>query len=500
LTEAVLRARVSSKEQEEEGFSLPAQIRPLRDYAAANRIVIVREFVDVETSKASGRAGFSELVGFLKKHPSCRTILVEKTDRLYRNLKDWSTLDELGVTIHFVKENVIIGPESRSSEQFVHGIKVLMARNYSLNLGEETTKGMQEKARAGLYPSYAPVGYRNTDGPNGKRIIVPDADGVVITQLFDQFGTGEHSIESLVKKLRGEGVTLRGRKPGKSTVHQILRKRLYTGDFDWDGRTYCGSHEPLVTGECWQRVQGLLDARAESKIRKVKHTFAFTGLIRCGHCGCLLVGEIKKGRYVYYHCTGNRGKCPEPYARQEIFTETFASLLQDLVIPRPILEWLGDAVRQSDRTEQAAREDSVKRLEARYDQVQARIKTMYADKLDGRITSEFFEENAADWRSEQQALLQKIQNIRRATPAPGDQAIDSLQSTSRSAELFLQQPPAEQRRLLQVVVEKAAWQDGTLRATLFEPFEILRHSNQESIRKEKEIAGSGRDSVIWLLR
>ena len=140
---------------------------------------------------------------------------------------------------------------------------------------------------------------------------------------------------------------------------------------------------------------------------------------------------------------------------------------------------------QSDRTQQAAREDSVKRLEARYDQVQARIKTMYTDKLDGRITSEFFEENAADWRREQQALLQKIQNIRRATPAPVDQAIDSLQSTSRSAELFLQQPPAEQRRLLQVVIEKAAWQDGTLRTTLFEPFEILRHSNQESYQKRK---------------
>jgi len=28
-----------------------------------------------------------------------------------------------------------------------------MARNYSLNLGEETVKGMTEKARAGIYPS-----------------------------------------------------------------------------------------------------------------------------------------------------------------------------------------------------------------------------------------------------------------------------------------------------------------------------------------------------------
>jgi site-specific DNA recombinase len=45
------------------------------------------------------------MVQYLKKHKAtCRTILVEKTDRLYRNPKDWVTLDELDVEIHFVKE------------------------------------------------------------------------------------------------------------------------------------------------------------------------------------------------------------------------------------------------------------------------------------------------------------------------------------------------------------------------------------------------------------
>ena len=38
------------------------------------------------------------------------------------------------------------------------------------------------------------------------------------------------------------------------------------------------------------------------------------------------------------------------------------------------------------------------------------------------------------------------------------------------------------------------------RTTLFEPFEILRHSNQESYRKEKENSGSGRELGIWLPR
>src|SRR6266567_1926357 len=125
--QAILRARVSSKEQAEEGFSLPAQIRPLQEYAVRNGIIIIQEFIDIESAKTGGRAGFNDMVAFLKAHhATCQTILVEKTDRLYRNIKDWAVLDELGVTIHFVKENVIIGPESRSNDQFVHGIKVLM--------------------------------------------------------------------------------------------------------------------------------------------------------------------------------------------------------------------------------------------------------------------------------------------------------------------------------------------------------------------------------------
>ena len=119
-------------------------------------------------------------------------------------------------------------------------------------------------------------------------------------------------------------------------------------------------------------------------------------------------------------------------------------------------------------------------------------------KIEGRREQEFFEKQSATWRREQDGLLLKIQEIQNATPAPIDQAVDMLKLTSQTSELFLAQPASEQRRFLQTVVEKAAWQDSALRTTLFEPFEILRHSNQESNRKEKEIAGSGRDSGIWL--
>jgi DNA invertase Pin-like site-specific DNA recombinase len=113
------------------------------------------------------------MVGYLKAHPAVRLLLVEKTDRLYRNLKDWVTVDDLDVEIHFPKEGVVLSRGSRSSEKFMHGIKVLMAKNYIDNLSEEARKGMQEKAEQGIWPTVAPLGYRNRTGPDGKKLSSP---------------------------------------------------------------------------------------------------------------------------------------------------------------------------------------------------------------------------------------------------------------------------------------------------------------------------------------
>jgi len=128
--DGVVYARVSSKEQEKEGFSIPAQLKLLREYALSDGIRVVEEYVDVATAKKAGRSSFGEMVGYLHKNPETSIILVEKTDRLYRNLKDWVTLDDLDLEIHFVKESVVLSPDARSSEKFMHGIKVLMAKNY----------------------------------------------------------------------------------------------------------------------------------------------------------------------------------------------------------------------------------------------------------------------------------------------------------------------------------------------------------------------------------
>jgi site-specific DNA recombinase len=501
LMKAVLYARVSSKEQREEGYSIEAQVRLLREYAVNLGFIITEEFIDVESASKSGRTGFNAMLAYLRKQPSCRAILVEKTDRLYRNLKDYAILDvkDWGIHIHLVKEAEILSPDSKSSQQFVHGIKVLVARNYSQNLGEETIKGMTEKARAGMYPSCAPIGYRNVDGPGGKRVIVPDSDSApVIRHLFDLFASGDFSLKELATKARNDGVTLRGPRIHKSTLHQILRKRLYSGDFDFNGQTYKGSYEPLVPKETWERVQSLLDSHGKTNRHRIRRDFPFSGLVRCGHCGCMLVAEIKKGRYTYYHCTGHRGKCDEPYTREELLVEQFARTLGELVIPRDIAEWLQATYVESDLTERAARERTIKQHEAQCERMEAKIEMLYSDRLDGRISASSYDLKAAEFRAQQHTILRNIEQIRSSAPAPVEAALDLMRLTSRTATLFRQQSGHEQRRLLRTIVKTASWQGGELRMEFEQPFEILRGSNLANRSKEMQKPGADHDSEIWL--
>jgi len=75
---------------------------------------VSQEYVDIETAKRVGHTGFTAIVDFFRKQRPSKTgtdarriLLVEKTDHLYRNLKDWVTLDDLNLEIHLVKGNVI---------------------------------------------------------------------------------------------------------------------------------------------------------------------------------------------------------------------------------------------------------------------------------------------------------------------------------------------------------------------------------------------------------
>ena len=505
--QGVIYARVSSKEQEKEGFSIPAQLKLLREYAAAQGFTVAQEYVDVETAKQTGRIAFGEMIAYLKAHPAVRVMLVEKTDRLYRNLKDWVTVDELEAEIHFPKEGVVLSRESRSSEKFMHGIKVLMAKNYIDNLSEEVRKGMQEKAEQGIWPTMAPLGYRNITGGDGKKIIATDPElGPIVSKLFQWYATGQYSLRETARKAREAGLLYRksGGNVPMSAVHSILRNRLYTGWFEWNGKLIEGRHEPLVSVELWERAQDVLNGRYAKKHRRMTHCFAFSGLIACSKCGCSVVGEIKKQHYIYYHCTGyadkcqgNPASCRRKYVREEVLERQFTELLGRLRFDDEVLAWVREALHASQADQRREHCAAIERLRAEYDRFERRIEAMYIDKLDGKIGEDFYNKMAGQWREEQSRCLRDIERHQKAEQSYMDEGVRILELAQNALALFERQPAREKRRLLNFVLSNCSWEDGQIAAAFRQPFDLLAETTAVTAHREGENTGGPPKNEIW---
>ncbi len=485
--QCVIYARVSSKEQEKEGFSIPSQLKLLNNYAALNGNKVAKEFVDVETAKLSGRTGFTDMVAFLKKNQNIKTLLVEKTDRLYRNLKDWVILEELDLEIHLVKENVVLSDSSRSSEKFMHGIKVLMAKNYIDNLSEETKKGMQEKAEQGIWPSCAPMGYKNVQRDDGKKIIVIDDDiAPLITKIYEWYASGNYSVKEVTRQAKECGLVAKKSKAPlpQATVHKILRNRLYCGEFDWNGQIHKGSHQPIITKELWLHVQDLLEHKLGNRRKVAKHNFAFSGFIRCDTCGQCLIGDIKKHKYIYYRCGGCKNTVQKPYVKESVIEEQFNRVLQTLKFDDDVLQWVSNALKESNQDKQKHHEEAISRLQAQYNKLTARINTMYIDKLDGKISSEFFDTKSAEWKSEQEEILEQIQKHQQANHIYINEGVRLLELAQTACSLFKGQDAAEKRKLLNFVISNSVWDGKNLKAEFKQPFDIIAESK---IKIESEI-------------
>ena len=291
MKDAVIYTRVSSREQQQEGFSLGAQSKLLREYADRNRFQITRAFEDVETAKASGRTQFNGMVSWFKRNRSCRVLLVEKTDRLYRNFRDAVTLEDLDIEIHFVKEGSAISKDSGSQTRLIQGIHLVLARNYSENLREEVKKGMHEKLSQGGFPGLAPFGYRNNKAE--RTIEIDPVDSNTVLRLFEMYRTGAHTLSTITSAIRIET----GKTISRCNVHRILKNRFYIGSIEWMGRTFAGSHPLFVNRQTFEEVQSILAGHNRPKYSK--RDIAFRGLMTCAYDDCMVTGEVQKAKYVY---------------------------------------------------------------------------------------------------------------------------------------------------------------------------------------------------------
>jgi site-specific DNA recombinase len=473
MKSAVIYARVSSKDQEREGYSIPAQLKLLREYAQNNDFKVEREFVDIETAKMAGRKNFTEMVRYLEKSPTCRVVIAEKTDRLYRNLRDCLTLEDMNVEIHLPKEGQIISRDSRSQAKLIHGIHVVLARNYIENLKEEVKKGMREKAEQGIYPSRPPLGYRNNKMAH--TIEIDPVRAPIAKRMFELYATGGLSLQLVWKTLKGEfDIAL-----SKSHVEKLLKNPFYAGTFYWDGRLYPGTHEPLVSRTLFDQVQGVFRSHNQPKYRK--RVFAFGGMLRCAYDNCTVTAEIKKNRYTYYHCTGYRGKCALPYIREEELGERLGQVLKNIHIPNDVLAQLEQSWLHNRSRAAAHGKSENERLNDRLVQVRRRIEQAYLDKLDGKITETFWAAKSSEWHQEEQQILMAVQAVQRQSPERILDSMRILELANKAYFLYLEQPLTEKAKLLRIVLSNCKIDAASVDPTYRKPFDLIfqRVKNEE---------------------
>ena len=307
LTPAALYARVSSDRQDVD-LSVSAQLRALKDYARANGYSVAREYVDeAESGRVADRPQFREMIeeGGKPQAPF-EVILVWKFSRFTRKREHAvafkSLLRRKGVRVVSITEHADDSPTGKLLEAIIESVDEF----YSENLAEDVVRGMREAASRGFFlGSKAPFGYRRVKVSDGVKerptLEVDPATAPVVKEIFET--------------LNDRGVTNRGKRWYKGTLHYVLRNEAYTGAAVW-GRTSKGekAQDPvrvegawpvLIPRELFEDVQQAMRERAPKVQRpgRVGSKFLLSGLLKCGVCGRPYSGQgAKSGQFAYYVC------------------------------------------------------------------------------------------------------------------------------------------------------------------------------------------------------
>ena len=239
----------------------------------------------------------------------------------------------------------------------------------------------------------------------------------------------------------------------------------------WEGKTYQGKHPPLVSSGLFNRVRQVFQGHNRPRYRK--HEFAFSGLLRCAYDECSVTAEIKKEKHIYYHCTGYRGKCDLPYFKEHELGDRLGRVLRDIHIPDEVLGPLERAFQDDQvRAEKGKRQEMV-RLNQRLASVRQRMDQAYMDKLDGKISEDFWTRHSQEWQREEQQILLAIRGLKDMEPDRALNATRILELANKAYFLYLRQNPVEKGKLLKIVLSNCLIDNVSIYPTYSKPFDLI---------------------------
>ena len=339
-----LYARKSTDVEDKQVLSIEAQLLELRALAKRDGLEIAEEFVEKKSAKSPGRPMFGDMMARIQKGEASG-IICWKIDRLARNPVDGGQVQWLlqqGVIRHIQTHDHSHYP---NDNVLMMSVELGMANEYIRQLSANTARGLRQKARQGIYPGLAPLGYLND--PRTKTIRVHKKNAKLVHEMFEKYATGKATLQDLATLLEKAKVLSKEKnRVHISRISFILQNPFYYGHFRYAGELYEGKHEPLISKALFDRANKVLQSRGRTPAIKTDPA-PFCGLLRCGFCGMGITAEVKEKhqkngnvhRYTYYRCTRKNKavKCKEAPMRSELLESQLSALLANYAMPR---EWI----------------------------------------------------------------------------------------------------------------------------------------------------------------
>jgi site-specific DNA recombinase len=371
-------ARVSTEMQAEEGYSIDAQCRAVREMAKSAGDFIVDEYVDrgISGKAMNNRPELQRLLEDVKAKKLDK-VIVWKTNRLARN-----HFDLLKMTEMFEKYDVSFKSITEPFETSTAVGKLLMNMLASVGEFERETivdnvkLGMKERAKKGKWNGGRVLGYRSIKDSNGEtKLEIEESEAEIVRKIFNLYSEG-NGLKAIANKLNHmEYKTRRGNAFGVTAIRDIIRNPIYIGIIrfnkyvNWstmkkkgnanDLISVEGEHDAIIDVELWERVQEIKRKKSKKPKRTFDGSYPLTGLLKCPQCGASMVaartsniladGTKKVIRYYYCGTFKNKGSkvCKSNSIRADYAEEYVFNRIREVVLNEDILKDIVDNLNES---------------------------------------------------------------------------------------------------------------------------------------------------------
>lgn len=470
--------RVSTPKQGE-GVSLEVQQADISEQAGKRGLMISEWFVELETAAKTGRPIFNKMVGRLKRGHAA-ALMVHKLDRSSRNMVDWGVVSKLmdsGIEFYIATDPMDF---STRAGRFTADMLAVLAADFSRNQREETIKGLRGRLKQGLFPYRPPLGYLK--GGKGKPKPPCPINAPLVRQLFELYGSGQHSLESARTEIHKRG--LRNHLGGAISLHGVekaLSNPFYHGQIfiKRTGEVFEGVHEPIISKALFQKVQKIKSRRCGPKV--TRHTHNFLGVFRCSSCAGPLVPERQKA-HVYYRC--HKSKCDMTAIREDRLDSAIRARLAALQLtPDSVsameIDWDKNGLIHKTEAERRS-------ILARIEDCQSKLTRLADLLLDDAIDRSTYKTKHAELTFDMGHLRRALDQLPDIVTIKRDRANYVAQMSDLTL-LYEKADPAERRQMLSQLFEKRT---ADTKAVFLASFEMT-----EPFFVEKFVAESEKSAI-----